>query len=306
MARADVLDLFERRGFSVALDGDDAFLSACARADETSARKMMAGDSILVSRLQSHDSGLLVDFAGAGNPDSVRLMLDLGFDIGSQRTNPPWARGETALHVAAWRGREATVKLLLERGAPLEAKHVSGATPLAVALRAFVEQSEWTPNEHSIEIAKALIDAGAHLESTNLTLAAAVCLERADDVARLAREATAEERQIALAAAAFHGKAQALALLIELGVDLNACNTGSNPYATALHNAVCSGSLEAVKVLVEGGSNVDARDTAYQATPLDWAEHYAREEKRDDRAKRYAEIAAYLREKGGHRGSAGG
>src|SRR5947209_16034343 len=34
MGRADVLDLFERRGCNVALQGDDTFLAACARADE--------------------------------------------------------------------------------------------------------------------------------------------------------------------------------------------------------------------------------------------------------------------------------
>ena len=97
--------------------------------------------------------GLLVDFAGSGNTAAVRLILDLGFDIGAKRSDPPWAAGETALHVAVWRGHLPMVKLLIERGAPLEATHRSGATPLAVGLRALVEQSEWTPNEYSIEIA---------------------------------------------------------------------------------------------------------------------------------------------------------
>ena len=305
MARGDVLELFELRGFVVALEGDDCFLAACARADEASARRIVAVDPTVVSRSQSQHPGLLVDFAGADNAPSVRLLLDLGFDIASQRTNPPWLRGETALHVAAWRGRLATLKLLIERGAALEAKNAQGQTPLAMALRGFVEQSEWTPNNYLVDIARALLNVGASLESVELTLAAAVCLERSDDVACLVREASAKDRQMALAAAAFHGKARALAMLIDLGADANAYNDpGSNPYATALHNAVHSGSLEAVKLLVERGADVDKRDTAYQATPLDWAEYYVREQKRDDSSKQYAEIAAYLREKGGKDGSA--
>jgi ankyrin repeat protein len=296
MARADVLDLFERRGFAVALPGDDAFLAACARADEASARRVLASDPAAVQRLQSRNSGLLVDFASSGNTAAVRLMLDLGFDIGAPRSNPPWAGGETALHVAAWRGHVAMVKLLIERGAPLEARHRSGATPLAVALRALVEQSEWTPNEYSIEIAHALLNAGARIESAKLTLAAALCLGRIDDAARLARAASAEERHIALEAAAMNGQVQALATLIDLGVDVNAYNTRVQYHATPLHNAVCSGSLEAVRMLVETGAKVDSKDTVHQATPLTWAEYCLRDE--NNPAKQYAAIVSYLREKG--------
>ena len=39
-------------------------------------------------------------------------------------------------------------------------------------------------------------------------------------------------------------------------------------------------------------------DTAYQATPLTWAEYYLREVKSDNPAKQYAVIVNYLREKG--------
>jgi ankyrin repeat protein len=297
MARVDVLDLFERRGFAVALEGDDAFLAACARADEATARRVVASDPSTVQRLQSQNSGLLVDFAGSGSTAAVSLMLDLGFDIGAGRSNPPWAAGETALHVAAWRGRLDMVKLLIERGAPLEAVDHSGATPLAVSVRALVEQSEWTPNEYSIEIAHALLNAGARFESSQLTLAVAFCLGRMDDAARLAREASAEERHVALEAAAMNGVTPALGTLIDLGVDVSAYNTQVQYHATPLHNAVCSGSLEAVRMLVEAGARVDAKDAAYQATPLTWAEYYLREAKSGGSAKQYAAIVDYLRER---------
>src|SRR5229473_1697777 len=87
-------------------------------------------------------------------------------------------------------------------------------------------------------------------------------------------------------------------MLISLGVDVNAYNTRVQYHATPLHNAVCSGSLEAVKTLVEAGAKVDTKDTAYQATPLTWAEYYVREGKGDNHVKHYPEIVSYLREKG--------
>lgn len=145
-----------------------------------------------------------------------------------------------------------------------------------------------------LELIDLLIDAGARPRNTDvvvahreiaaaermlergvpLTLASAIALGRGDDAARLAKTATAEERQTALAAAAFYGDAEALRMLIALGVDVNAyCPTGFHAHSTPLHQAACSGSLEAVKVLVEAGAERTTRDRIYDATPLGWAEH---------------------------------
>lgn len=131
----------------------------------------------------------------------------------------------------------------------------------------------------NLEAAAQLVKRGGEL-----TLATAICLDRDADVDRLAKEATARDRQIALVAAALNGKAQALAKLLKLGVDIDAYSTDIHPHATALHHAVDSGSLEAVKVLVEAGAKLDTRDKVYNGTPLDWAEHSGRNE-----------IAEYLR-----------
>ena len=281
MARADVLALFERRGFAVELHGDDAFLAACTRADEAAARAGAAADPGLVARLQSDNSALLADFAGSGNTAALRLMLDLGF------------HSETALHVCAARGRLANVELLIERGAPLEAANDRGYTPLAVAIRCLVEQSEFTPNEFTLAIAKALIDAGANPAVARMTLAAAVCLGRSPDIALLAPQASSGDRQIALAAAAYNGVADAIPFLLSLGADPNASDPGLE-HATPLHNAVSSGSLDTVQALVRAGAKLDGRDQAYQATPRQWAEYYAGINRGP--AKQDAAIAAYLRE----------
>jgi ankyrin repeat protein len=251
---------------------------------------------------------MLADFAGAGNTRAVHLMLDLGFDAGMARVQPNWVVGETALHVAVAHGREPMVELLIARGAPLEARRHRGLTPLRVAFLCLEQQSEWTPNEYTLPIAEALIKAGASIEDAGLTLTAAVCLGRSDDVARLGKDAGAEEKQKALAAAAYNGRLDAIETALALGADPNSPNIGLNPNAMALHNAVCSGSLAAVEKLVEAGARVDAKDGSYQSTPLTWAEYFVREsgaakveyfQRVGSKPKQYAEIASYLRRKGG-------
>lgn len=145
---------------------------------------------------------------------------------------------------------------------------------------------------HNTAAAEHLLERGARL-----TLPAAVCLERWEDLGRLAKEASATDKQVALGLAALNGKAQGLARLLPLGVDLNAFTSGFYSHATPLHHAVWSGSLEAVKVLVEAGASLDTKDKAEDATPLGWAEYAASSPNASGRGKQYGEIAAYLRNK---------
>ncbi len=143
--------------------------------------------------------------------------------------------------------------------------------------------------------------AAEHLlqRGAKLTLATALCLGRWDDVPRLAQAASAREKQMSFVLAALNGKAEALTTLLGYGVDLNAPSKDLYSHATPVHHAVCSGSLDAVKVLVEAGAKLDTRDKGEHAAPLGWAEYYQGEHERGERGERYAEIAAYLREKGG-------
>jgi peptide-methionine (S)-S-oxide reductase len=116
--------------------------------------------------------------------------------------------------------------------------------------------------------AERLLERGARL-----TPVAAACLGKAFDFAA----ATPEERQVALAGAALHGRAGALRELIAAGIDINAFNPdGYHAHATALHSAVDSGSAEAVDVLIAAGADRTIRDTLFDGTPDDWFQYLNR------------------------------
>jgi len=131
----------------------------------------------------------------------------------------------------------------------------------------------------------------------NMRLATALCLGRWEDVARLAPETNARDTQFAFVLAALNGKAEGLRRMIARGIDVNSPSKDLYSHGTPLHHAVCSGSLEAVKVLVEGGANLFRKDSLWGGAPLGWARHYMEEYQGQERAKPYAEIAGYLLEK---------
>jgi ankyrin repeat protein len=161
--RGDVLALLERRGVAVELRGVDGLIAACARNDAARVQSIARHEPSLARQLVAEGGRLLAEFAGIGSTDGLRLLLELGVDVGAlyKEGDGYWdiAPDSSALHVAAWRARHETVKLLLERGAAVNAPDGRGRTPLALAVRACVD-SYWT-ERRSPESVAALLDAGA-------------------------------------------------------------------------------------------------------------------------------------------------
>jgi hypothetical protein len=161
--RGDVLALLARRGIAIELPGVERLIAACARDDGPAIASIAQEDPPLVTALAAAGGRLLGGFAGTGNAAGVRRLLDLGVEVGARFTDEDgyWdlAPDSTALHVAAWRARHATVALLLERGAAAGAADGRGRTPLALAVRAGVD-SYWT-ELRSPESVAALLRAGA-------------------------------------------------------------------------------------------------------------------------------------------------
>ncbi|MBO9155201.1 ankyrin repeat domain-containing protein [Chitinophaga sp. GCM10012297] len=149
---------------------------------------------------------------------------------------------------------------------------------------------------NNIDAAQRLIDRGGEL-----TLAAAVCLRRTDWLPALLDRSNEAERQVAFVAAAFYGYADMLELLLRHGVNINALPTegyGFHYHATALHQAVSSGSLEAVMLLVEAGADTRLADLIYHGTPLGWSQYMQHtNETPPGEKEKFAAIEAYLKDK---------
>jgi ankyrin repeat protein len=161
--RGDVLSLIERRGIAIELQGVERLIAACAKNDSATVRSIAEQEPELVGELLGQGGKLLAEFAGVGNTDGVRQLLDLGVDVNAvtEEGDPYFdvTKNSTALHSAAWRAWPVTVKLLIERGAPVNALDAKGRTALTLAVRACVD-SYWK-HRRTPESVEALLDAGA-------------------------------------------------------------------------------------------------------------------------------------------------
>ena len=127
--RPDIAEVLAELGAPREASPMDLLVGDCLRGDREAAMRS-ARDPELVSAAAADLARALVIAAGEGRVEATALLLDVGAPID--------ARGElggTALHHAAWRGRGGTVDLLLRRGAdPLAlAPEPASGTPLAWA-----------------------------------------------------------------------------------------------------------------------------------------------------------------------------
>ena len=164
--RRDLLELFEQRGFSVDLQGVEKLIAACARNDSPGIALIAEREPQLLAELLECGGTLLPLFAGTANRDGVRELLDLRVPVNALYKEGDGyfdiAENSTALHVAAWRAWPAVVKLLIERGAPVNAVDGKGRMALALAVRACVD-SYWR-YRRTPESVEALLRAGASVD----------------------------------------------------------------------------------------------------------------------------------------------
>ena len=167
--RGDVLRLFQERGFALDFSGADRLIAACALADDDSIGLLTKAEPHLAREVGGRGGTLLAEFAGNGNAEGVRRLLDLGVRPDALYSGDGYwdvARDSTALHVAAWRMWAQTVRLLIELGAPVNARDAKGRTALALAVKACVD-SYWK-DRRTPESVEALLNAGATLEGIDI------------------------------------------------------------------------------------------------------------------------------------------
>jgi len=125
----EIAELLRAHGAASELGLLDSFMAACAVGDETGARRLLVSDPGLLDALLSAQPDILAHAAGHGRLEAVQTLIALGLDVARESSD-----GGTPLHWAAWNGRVATVRLLLEQSAPVNVRdNRYGSSPLAWA-----------------------------------------------------------------------------------------------------------------------------------------------------------------------------
>jgi hypothetical protein len=99
----------------------------------------------------------------------------------------------------------------------------------------------------------------------------AVAIDQPEEIARVRAE-----RPDLMVEAGATGRWDAIPLLVELGFPIEG-STGRS----ALHHAAAHGDLELVRLLIEHGGDLNAKDPQFQARPVLWAQFFNRSEVAD-------------------------
>ncbi len=95
------------------LSEEDAFVAACARGDETAARRIQAARPDLPASLPERQLRLLPDFVAEGSDAAAMLMVRLGWPLAVRGGD--WSA--SALNLAVFRGDAGLTEFLLSHGA---------------------------------------------------------------------------------------------------------------------------------------------------------------------------------------------
>ncbi len=226
-----------------------SLISAIRLRQDAAVEKMLQAEPALAQAKDAANSTALHHAAGFGSLATMKLLLDQGAKIDARNK-----RASTPLHWAMH--DEAKVRFLLDRGAGLNTKQSDGRTPLYQAASLY--------NGHSI--LRLLLEKGA---DPNLATAAGqtplmAAAIRGDDVAiKLLLEAKAAvdtkngAGSTALISAATNGNPAAVRLLLEKGADAKVLNKRQE---SALGFAATAGNEESVRLLLAAGAPVNVQD----------------------------------------------
>ena len=188
----------------------------------------------------------------AGNDATVQLLLDRGANINTRCLD-----GTTALLKSVAYMNHSTVHLLCERGADINATDKAGNTALHEAARSGQRSTVHTLLEWGADI-----NATDKVGDTALHEAAKSC-QRSTAHALLERGADINTQNsfsfTALFYAAQNGEDSTVQLLLEQGADINTQNSIG---FTALFYAAQKGDDSMVQLLLEQGADINARDIA--------------------------------------------
>ena len=136
------------------------FLTACWLADESEVRRILQIEPDLMNRLDDRQSREMARAAWDGRINSVRVMVQAGFD-----PHLPGDEESTPLDRAAFHGHREIVELLLEHDPepPLAVLNFYGSTPLGTCC--YGNLNSWKEGTDHLGTAEALIRAGSIINS---------------------------------------------------------------------------------------------------------------------------------------------
>jgi ankyrin repeat protein len=205
--------------------------------------------------------------SAVGLVESVKILLKKGAEIDAKDNN-----GETALYRAASKRHEAVVKLLLENGAEFNVKGSDGKTTLY-----------WAAYHGHEAVVKLLLGKGAKVDAKdvygNTALYCAAFKGHEAVVKLLVEKGAGVDTEVNNGGTALHGAASnghivVTKLLLEKKAEVNAKESNGD---TALHLTAYYGHEAVVELLLEKGAEVDAKGS-YGKTALYWAAHNGHKE----------------------------
>ncbi|MBL7490798.1 ankyrin repeat domain-containing protein [Frankia sp. AgB1.9] len=208
---------------------------------------------------------------GRDNREAVRLLLAAGADPGRAHPNEPAPTGLlpdrtlNPLPAAAGSDSPAVIEALLAAGADPNAVGRDGLSARRIAVRRGRD-----------DVAAVLACYGAADDATPVDRLLGAC-RRGDgqEARRLLADHPDLRRQLSrddhagLVDAAEYAGAGPVALMLDLGFPVGVHRPEDG--ATALHAASYTGRLDAVRLLLDHGADIDAADQQWGATPLAWA-----------------------------------
>jgi hypothetical protein len=239
---------------------------------------------LLLSRgAEANDGQTLYNRMFTVEDDFLGVLFEFGLGDGD---GGPWRRllpdllqspAESLRDLLAWavtHDQRARVALLAEHGVDVLSPYDGGKTPIDLAVANGLR-----------EMRNVLQTFGAvptPLSPVDAFISAALAGD-AEEVFATSPEIVAaarEQRPALLVWAASQGRLSAIELLVANRFDLNAYGRGDVPveqeWQTALHTAVEHGHGDVIRLLVALGADTSLRDKRFDATPLDWSDHFER------------------------------
>jgi len=202
-----------------------ALIVAVPRQDLRAAQKLVKAGPDLVKAQDLGGSTALHHAAGFGDVATIKLLLDNGANVNAKND-----RESTPLHWAV--GSEEKVRLLLDRGADINARQADG--------RSTLYQAASMAARNSASVVRLLLEKGADPNLATMTGVSP------------------------LMTAAGHGDVEVMRLLIAKKANVKAV---SGTGGSAITGAASSRNVEAVRLLIDNGADVNAA-TKRALTPL--------------------------------------